>query len=89
MNKKMGPSKPYKSTKVEVEVVEETLDEGGIPSTKINIRHFFAEHPESDDEFDPIATVVASHYSTLLQMPQQTTKRRKISVEPIIDYTLL
>ena len=27
------------------------------------------------------------HYSNFLHLPQQSTKRNKVSVEPIVDYT--
>ena len=45
MNEKIGPSKLYKSVRVEVEdIIEKILEEGSIPSVEINVIHYFVEH---------------------------------------------
>ena len=87
-DKMESPSKPYKSIDIEVEeIVEEIMDEGSIPSAQINVPHCFVEHPRSDDDLlDPIAAIDAPRYSSFFQVPQKTTKKRKITVEPIVDY---
>ena len=67
---KIGP------IELEVEVVEEILDEGGILLLEIILQHCFVEHPENgDDLLDPIA--IAILFLLLKFSPSALTNHQK------------
>ena len=50
MVEKMGPSKGFKPMEVEVEeIIEEILEEGGLPRVEVNVTRYFVCHEESGD----------------------------------------
>ena len=91
MTKKMGPPYTFKSIDVEVEeYIEVILENGGLFSGENNSIYYYFEHEMSDE--GPQVIAVAKHtpqYIHLLQVPLQPTKRRKISIEPIINHKFL
>ena len=88
MTKKTRPSKTFKPMDVEVgEYMEEILENGGLP-TENNSCHYYVEHENNDEGPDmSVAAQSTPHYIHLRQVLLQPTKRRKVSLEPIIDYT--
>ena len=67
------------------EYMEEILENGGLPVVENSSCHYYVEYENNDE--GPELTVAAQstpHYIHLLQMLLQPTKRRKVSMEPIM-----
>ena len=89
MKNKMGPSTTFKAMDAEVEdYIEELLKNGGLLRAEISAIHYYVEY-EGNDDGPQVTTAVerTPHYANFLQVPMEHAKKRKISSEPIIDYT--
>ena len=93
---KMGPSKPFLPMDIEVEEIEmEIMEEGGIPSQEVRAIHYFVKNEEYESEFQeentvgtlPSTIATSPNFRDLLQIPQCTTRKMKVSAEPIVDYS--
>ena len=74
---------------VEVEeIIEEILEQRGLLEAEINSIHYYTEHDVSEEELEErVEAKGPLQYSQFLQVPQEPTKRKKVSFEHIIDYT--
>ena len=84
---KMGSSKPFLPMDIEVEEIEmEIMEEEGIPSQEVGAIHYFVENEECESEFQeesttgtlPSIAAASSHFRDLLQIPQCTTRKRRL-----------
>ena len=88
MATKMGPSKAFKAIDVEVEeIVEEIMEDGGLPTEEVDAIHYYVEYERSDLQRESVAIEALQNYIQFLKVRQETTKRSKVSFKPILDYT--